>query len=511
MRIVSGLVCLTAALAVVLPTAGGQEPKRSELLAAVEKQLKQTAATVGPSIATVVVSRSEFYPKPPADAPPGKLGAFDPKEFLKKDPTPERAALAVALDLSDPKLIPNHGYAGGIVIDPAGLVLTPYHVIDGATRVFVYLPGGKGSYADIHAADSRSDLAVLKLIAPPPNLKAARFAAVETLNVRGRTPNVETGKLCVLMANPYSAAFGIGQPSAAFGSITNVRYRAPGKGRETVGRRYTEYGTLLEYDVRLNAGMTGGALLNLDGEVIGLTNSAAVAWGNEVGPGYAVPADEYFRRTLEVLRRGEEVEYGFLGVSQSRDFGWPRIDVTAGGPAARAGIQPGDEIVSVNGIATPEFDDLLLHIGSALAGTKVKVSLAGVRGERAVEVTIAKFKNDQPFIASARPDPVFGLRVDYESINSGAPAERPPPRFAGRPATWPPPAVCIREVAPNSPAAEKFKVLGDTPQRWLVTHVDGNVVTTPAEFYKAAKGAEKVKLTLIDPNEPERPRELTLP
>ena len=109
----------------------------------------------GPSIACVVVSRSEHYPKPSSSGDtPGKLGGFDRKEFLKNNASADRLALANSLDLSDSRLIPDHGYGGGVVIDTSGLVLTPYHLIDGATKVYVFLPGGVGSYADIHAADS---------------------------------------------------------------------------------------------------------------------------------------------------------------------------------------------------------------------------------------------------------------------------------------------------------------------------------------------------------------------
>ena len=78
---------------------------------------------------------------------------------------------------------------------------------------------------------------------------------------------------------------------------------------------YYKCGTLLEHDVKVNAGVTGGVLVNLDGEMIGMTTSAAVVYNRDIGPGYAIPADENFRRLVDVLKRGEEIEYGFLGVS----------------------------------------------------------------------------------------------------------------------------------------------------------------------------------------------------
>ncbi len=501
MRAICGLALL-AACSVAL----GDEPNQRELLAAVQKQLKDTAATAGASIATIVVSRSEHYPKAAADTP-GKLGGFDPKEFVKPDATPEaRAKLARSLDLSDVNAIAEHGYAGGVVIDAEGYVLTPYHVIDGATKVYVFLPGGAGSYADIHAADARADLAVLKLIAPPAKMKAVKFADVRTTKVGEKQATVFTGKLCVLMTNPYSSTFGLGQPTAGFGSITNVRFKPLAK--EVRPGRYSEYGTLLEYDIRPNAGLTGGVLLNLDSEMIGLTNAAAVAWGNEIGPGYAMPTDGNFRRIVDVLRKGEEVEYGFLGVTLGRGRVGVGVDQpTPNGPAAAAGIASGDEIIKVNGIPIEGFDDLLMQVGSALAGTTVKVTVSRFGRPLEYDVTLAKYRHEQPFIASARPEAVFGLRVDYGSILSQQLDIALQPMRSGVP-----PGVCVRDIVANSQAATKFKTLGDNPTRWLITHVDGNAVTNPAEFYKAAKGQEKVKLTLRDPSEmTSTARELTLP
>jgi serine protease Do len=515
MRLSVGL--LLSALVAVLP-ATGQEPNHRDLLNAFEKQLKAVVATSGPSIATVVVSRSEQYPKARgADDTPGRLGGYDPKELLKDDPSLERARLAKSLDLADPETIPDHGYAGGVVIDPTGLVLTPYHVIDGATRVYVYLPGGAGSYADILAADARSDLAVLKLIMPPPGLKAIKFAEVRTTDRGGRRANVTTGKLAVLIANPYSSEFGLARPSATFGGITNVRYRIASAEEDDTSRSVYRYGTLLEYaglagGVLLNAGLTGGVLLNLDGEMIGLTTTAAVVPAvvpeGELRPGYAIPADENFLRVVATLRTGVEVEYGFLGVTRRLRTGEVVIDtVTPQGPAALAGLLPGDEIVRINDVPITSFNDLLYHIGHGLAGSKVTITALRNRRPQEFEVTLAKFRHDQPFIASVRPEPVFGLRVDYGSILAQQLG-----RVARVAAGGVDPGVSVREVVADSPAAVQFKTLGDPPTRWLITHVNGAAVTTPAEFYKTTKGQPSVKLTVVDPTElNRRPRELTLP
>src|SRR5262249_2553506 len=140
-------VTLLVALTLAGATLPAQEPNKTayqEYLAAVEKQLKAANQSAGPCVGCVVVSRSDRYPKPiPADDRPGKLGGYDFKEFIKLNPAPGDALLGKTLDLSDPKNIPDHGFASGVVIDTAGLILTPYHIVEGATKVYVHLPGGK--------------------------------------------------------------------------------------------------------------------------------------------------------------------------------------------------------------------------------------------------------------------------------------------------------------------------------------------------------------------------------
>jgi serine protease Do len=496
MRVVGATLLALSALAVAAPAA---DPTRQELLAAVEKRLKAAADKVGPCAACVVVSRSDRYPKAADGGPPGKLGGFDLGTFLKDHPG--QAPLAVSLDLSNPVTVADHGHACGVVIDAAGLVLTPYHVVEGATKVYVHLPGRGGSYADIHAADSRSDLAVLKLINPPPKLTAVKFAEVRLHEQRGKPASVQQGTLTVLVASGYVPGFPLDKPSVALGSVTAVRY--PRTAAPDRSASYYTYGPLIEHDAKLNVGVDGAALLNLDGELIGLATSAAHLAGTERGPFRAFPADDNFRRVVEVLRRGEEVEYGFLGVSLPRgEENTPRLsDVTPGGPADLAGLQPGDVITRVDGVPIQTYEDLLAQVGPARAGRPATLTI--LRGGRARDavVVLGKFRNTQPFVASVRPEPVFGLRVDYGSILAQ-------PANGGR-AGGVPAGVTVREVVPDSPAA---KALGERPERWLVTRVNGGPVATPAEFYKAAKGQKSITLTLRDPGEPgARDREVTLP
>jgi serine protease Do len=486
------------------------EPTQREFLDAIERQLTAAREKAGPAVACVVISRSDRYPKPSDPPRPGILGSFDPAEYRQAHP--EQTDLARRLNLRDPASIPDHSYAGGVVIDPAGLVLVTYHSIEGATKIFVHLTGGQGSYADIHAADARSDLAVLKLLTPPADLKAISLGEAQLQNrTGGRQANVRPGKLIVLMANSYTATFKADRPSAALGSISNI-WRRPGVRERDAAKaepRYRSiynYSPILEYETKLGLASSGAAVLNLDGEMIGISTITASVGNGENGVGQALPFARNLRRIIDVLRRGEEVDYGFLGVVLDEQL--PGISlgrITARSPAADANLLPGDRIVAIDGFPTSTYEDLLLHLGSALAGTKLQLVVERAGQPREVAVTLAKFKNDAPYIASVRPEPVFGLRVDYGSVLAQTLSD------FGRRGSGVPHGVMVRDLEPDSPAAARFKSLGDN-NRWVVTQVNGVATRTPPDFYKTARGQQSLKLTVLDAADPTaKPRELTLP
>jgi len=465
-----------------------------------EKQLKAASATVGPSLVCVVASRSDQYPKAVGES--WRLGSFDRAEFLKVNP--KKATLADRLDLASPEAIPDHGFAGGVIVDASGLVLVPYHTIEGATKIYVHLAGGGGSYADLRAADARSDLAVLKLVDPPKDLKPIRFGTVRLNPTDDSKPTVSTNSVGLLMALSFTAEVAFDRPKSGLATISQIR-RPEYKGE--AGTRFASlynYAPLLEYESQFHPGASGAALLNLDGELIGLgTTTAAVPTGDS-GHGFALPLDVYLTRVIEHLRRGEEVEYGFLGVQQLRDQGGLPgrgifVQDLAGrsSPAALAGVNPGETIYKINGVKVSSFEDLLLHVGHTLAGNEITMEVGNAGRTRKVPVTLAKFKSEVPFVASVRPEPVFGLRVEYGSVLLQMQFN---PFFGQRGYTDVPAGVLVRDLIPDSPAAAKFKQLGDTT-RWVVTQVDGRAVGVPADFYKEAAGKKSVTLKVVDAND----------
>ena len=462
---------------------------------ALEATIQKAVETAEPSIACILVSRSEGYSKlgarfnPGASGEPGRLGSFNPNADARFDARGgnQDKDLIARLNLAAPDTVPD-SYGSGVVIDASGLILTNRHVIQDATKIYVRLPGKRnGSYANIHAADERSDLAVLKLIDPPDGLKALPM---------GDADHLKKGQFVLSVANPFAAGFKDGSPSVSWGMLSNIRRRLPGEQSEERRKpKLRYYGTLLQTDIRMPLGCSGGALLDLRGNWIGLTTSISGVAGGESAGGYAIPIDTRMKRIIGKLRAGLEVEYGFLGIVQNRRFRDEWVP-TRGGPAAKAGMVEGETIVSIDGHPIEEQDDMLIDIAAALAGTEVRMVVEGFGQRREIRPRLAKtnWQNDFPVIAANRPKPVYGLRVDYTSVQliSGVPGS-----------VEIPPGVLVRDVIPDSPAAKA----GLAPERQIILAVNGEYVNTPDEFYEAARKANgKIELTLREGD-----RKVTLP
>jgi len=467
--------------------------------AELEARLQKVIADASPSVVAVVVAHAK-YPARFDEKGPGKLGQYEPA----LPPSGFRPALTAVpvdpLDLSDPANAGDHTFGAGLVLDAkARLVLVPYHLVDGATKVFVRGSAGKGSYADVRAADARSDLAVLELIDPVPGLASAKLGTVHLVDAPdGSKVNLKRGSFVVAVGHPLAAGLGDGSPSGSWGILSNVRRRsavAPGGSRDDERRRPLHAsGNLLQTDARVALGASGSAVLNLDGDVIGLASAVAAVSGSEVNGGYALPMDVNYRRIVATLAAGKEVEYGFLGVmpGSATAAGVGVAAVTDECPAKNAGVRPGDIIRSVDGHPLTSIDDLHLYVGAALAGSKATLSVQRGRETVTVTVVLAKNHNDMRFVASVRPPAVAGLRVDYSSVRYAQAVNR-----GNGAAVYAVPGVAVRELDAGSAAEKKFADAGDI-SRWLITRVDGKPVSTPAEFYAAANGKASVKLTLSD-------------
>jgi len=487
------------------------EPPRGSAKS-LEEQMQKIIDDATPTVVGIVISHQK-YPGPKPDPKfPGRLGAYESKDppaprfgpFLPPPPN--------KLDLSKSENVADNTFGSGVIVDAAkGLVLTTQHLVDGATKIFVRLSNGEGTYADIHASDTRSDLAVLRLLKPPAGLTEAKIAAVQLVDSPdGKKANLKRGSWVIALGHPLASGFLDGAPSASWGILGNIRRRsgvAPQR-EELRTKPLHAYGSLLQTDARITLGSSGAVLLNLDGDAIGLASSVAAVQGSEASGGFAIPFDANYRRIIETLKQGLEVDYGFLGVApSSAPGGGVEVSaVTPGCPAYDGGIRPGDTIKKIDGNILKDTDDLLLYVGAALAGTEVIVEFVQNGKSRKASITLAKMANPLASIASNPGPSVHGLRAEYSSLRLiGLPNMFNGPRAA------PPSGVLVKDLEAGSVAEKRFKEAGEATAGWIITHVDDTVVKSPAEFYKAAIGKGSIKLTLTDPSDAGKPATIQLP
>jgi serine protease Do len=333
-------------------------------------------------------------------------------------------------------------------------------------------------------------------------VEAADFVPI----VFGEAKDLKKGQIVVSLGNPWAIARD-GQASASWGIVSNLARKAPTAGGESESAAKTtlhEYGTLIQTDAKLNAGTSGGPLLNLKGEMIGLTVAWGAAAGSDSPAGYAIPVDAVFRRVLDSLKQGREVEYGFLGVQpenlQAEEIlkgahGIRVAQAMPGAPAAKFGLKTGDIITAVDDAPVFDADSLVLGVGKLPVEATARLNVIRDGRARVVEVKLAKYPVRGKKIVTA-PEPLWrGLRVEYPTALVEAEAR------TNMSNAFPNEGVAVAEVIENSPAQRAGLRVG-----MIVTHVGATPVNTPKEFRAAVEtAAEKMSLRLAgDKNSPIR-------
>lgn len=478
-RYAAGL--LAAWIVASLPGFAAAQTSDSRPLAAAEG-LEQVITSAIDACAPSVVAIAQDRRRRDASDRPSPFD-FDPAGLRRSNP---RSA----------DFVPTY-FGSGVVVDRAGLVLTNYHVLgfdneDYQVDHYVTTADRKVYRARIKGADPRSDLAVLELIRPEARpgtpAKAGDSKPIDLKPISlGNGGAVRRGAMVVALGNPYAIARD-GQASAGWGIVANINRKAPASAADeeiAAGGKTTvhHYGGLIQTDARLNLGTSGGALINLRGEMIGLTTAIAAQVGYETPAGYAIAVDEVFRRALDALKAGREVEYGFLGVQPaqfeeepSRDGSEPaegvRVDrLVRGGPGERAGLRRDDWITAVDGRPVFDADSLVLSVTRFAPEAKVRLSVVreGRPSELIAELTKGRLVGRR---VVATPSPQWrGLRVDYPA------ALVPAHELVEIPAG----VVAVRAVVPESPVARAGLSVG-----LLVSHVGGKAVASPAEFHRVA-------------------------
>jgi serine protease Do len=265
------------------------------------------------------------------------------------------------------------GAGSGFIIDPDGTIVTNNHVIGNADQIFVDLADGREFRARVIGADELTDIAVIKVSAPGP-LPYVTW---------GDSRSVEVGDWVVAAGNP----FGLGGTITA--GIVSARGRDIGAG---------PFDDFIQIDAPINPGNSGGPVFNEQGQVIGVDTAIASPTGASVGIGFAIPS-EIARNIVSQLRAHGRIERGWLGVSLADPMPGSRGVVIAAvdrrGPAMRAGLRPGDEIVGVDGHRVDSARGVIRAIAQATPGSEVRLTLRRGGREETVGVIVGRRPSGQ--------------------------------------------------------------------------------------------------------------------
>jgi serine protease Do len=403
---------------------------------------------------------------------PGNMEPFFRQFFGDDDGAPsgpngrgERGQMA-------PRQQREQGEGSGVIVSPEGYILTNNHVVDGATDVRVTLSDKREFKARIVGTDPKTDLAVLKIDAS--NLPSA---------VIGDSDKVQVGDYALAIGNP----FGLGS------TVTMGIISATGRGNLGI----EEYEDFIQTDAPINPGNSGGALVNDRGDLIGINTAILSHSEGNQGIGFAIPVAVARNVTDQILRNGK-VTRAYLGVMSEgvtpalakafheKEVGGALVsEVKPDSPAAHAGIEKGDIILSVNGKPVNDNAQLRMTISLMQPGTAASLRLLRDGSEREVSAHLEEMPTETAKAAS-EPDAsetgMDGVSVEDVSARSARQLGLAPDA-AG---------VVVTAVDPASQAAANGLRRGD-----VILEVNRKAVRNTAEFEQALKHSTPETLLLV--------------
>ncbi|HEX5280487.1 MAG TPA: DegQ family serine endoprotease [Micropepsaceae bacterium] len=468
---ITGLVSLTAVnvFAFSGSDAATPAPPPARPAAAPARAVAAPAVVVPPTVAArpqgyadlaerllpmvVNISTSQTLKRPAADAgaepqaPQGSpLDEFF-KEFSDRNNRPRRV----------------QSLGSGFIIDPAGYIVTNNHVIEGADEITVTLSDGTTMPATLIGRDEKTDLAVLKINSKQP-LHVAKWADSDKARI---------GDLVMAIGDP----FGVGTTVTT--GIVSARNRDINEG---------PYDDFIQTDAPINKGNSGGPLFNMDGDVIGINSAIYSPSGGSVGIGFSIPSNSA-RNVIAQLQKSGKIARGWIGIriqpvstDIAESVGLPKAQgaliagMTENGPAAKAGIQNGDVVLSWDGKPVADNRALPRMVADAQVGKTVTIEVLRKRQHKTLPITVQKLAEEQ--VASAdkpakagaapKPSPTVNLGMTLAPVSNEARRRyHLDNKVAG---------VVVTDVDADSPAGQKNIRAGD-----VITEVAQQKVSSPDE------------------------------
>jgi len=387
------------------------------------------------------------------------FGGEDPfSEFWKRffgAPLPYR-------DLFRPR-----GFGSGFIIDPEGFILTNNHVVENARKIVVKLSDKREMEARVIGADPKTDIALIKIDAKG-SLPAAPL---------GDSGMLEVGEWVLAIGNPF------GLDLTVTSGIVSAKGRNIGAGR---------YDNFIQTDASIDPGNSGGPLVNMEGEVVGVNTTILSRSGGNIGIGFAIPINQV-KELLPQLKEKGMVVRGWLGVAIQRVS--PAIaeslglegargalvaSVSKGGPAEHGGVKVGDVITEFDEKVIKDSNDLPRMVASKPVGKEVQLKVIRDGKEVALAVTIGEQKGEE-VVASAKSEKNLGLKV-----------QKLTPEVAANLGLGRAEGVIITSVRPGSPGWEGGLRRGD-----VILEIDRKPIRNFSDYQKVVADIKKGKGVLL--------------
>lgn len=369
------------------------------------------------------------------------------------------------------------GLGSGVIVSADGTILTNAHVIDGAEKITVLTNDNKRFEAKLVGIDKPSDLAVVKI--------EAQNLPFLTL---GNSDTVRVGDIVLAIGNPL----GIGQ-SVTAGIIS-------AKGRRTglsYGNSNDSFEDFLQTDAPINRGNSGGALVNLSAELIGINSQILSTSGGSIGIGFSIPSN-MAKTIMEQLLANGRVRRGMLGVNiqtvtpeMAESKGLPDAtgvivgNVRPGSSAEKAGVKRSDIITAINGEKIQDGNVLRNKIAGTLPGTEVKLTV--IRNNETIELTavLDEFDSENASAAPAQTGPGSESPSARPSGKLGLTLQPLTPELAKQfEVEGTSEGLIVSDVDPAGPAADAGISRGD-----VLLEVNGQAVSSPEAVETAIQGA----------------------
>lgn len=348
--------------------------------------------------------------------------------------------------------VPQQGMGSGFVVAPDGVILTNAHVVEGADEVRVKLTDRREFKGKVVGVDKQTDIAVVRIEAK--DLQPVKL---------GDPAKIRVGEWVLAIGSPF------GFENTVTAGIVSATSRSLPEGT---------YVPFIQTDAAVNPGNSGGPLFNLRGEVIGINSAIYSRTGGYMGLAFAIPIDVAKSVEEQLLKTGK-VERGRIGVgiqevsaSLARSFGIDRprgalvSTVESGGPADKAGLKPGDVILSFNGKPVERSSELPPQVAATKPGTKAEMDVWRGGKKQTLGVVVGELQNEQ--VARAKPSSAEHGRLGL-AVRPLNPEERKELGVSQ--------GLIVEEVA--GPAARAGIRPGD-----VITSVNGNPVKSVQELQR---------------------------